>query len=352
MKILVTGAGGLIGSWAAEFYKNKGDEVVGLDNFERSQLLGHTVSPMRRYYNKHRLETLGVLIEDMDVSQARSFQLLHDKYGPFDWILHLAAQCGVPTSIERPRRDFEVNAVGTLNVLEHAREHGAGVVYASTNKVYPIHSGWRREDGRWRWENQNLHRFGWPVTGMNLAICQGTRTPYGTSKYAGDLYCQEYAQMYDMRVGVFRMSCIVGEHQLSFQEQGWVTWFMLANLGQQPITVFGDGQQVRDILHVSDAVRAYDGFITSDIHNGVWNLGGGPEQSISINDCLLAIQETTGKRFKGEVTYEGWRTSDQRCYTSDIRPAMKQLRWRPRIPSVEIFDRLGEWVSLHVQHLI
>lgn len=326
---------------------------MGLDNYERSSLLGHgnRVSGARMYYNKVRLGELGIPIEERDISRRDAIDAVVSKHGHFDWVFHLAAQCGVPPSIKRPRRDFEVNAIGTLNVLEYARERAGatGVVYASTNKVYPIHDAWVREDGRWRWEDKTLHKFGWPVSGMSLPICSGTRTPYGASKYTGDLYCQEYAQLYDLRIGVFRMSCITGEHQLSFEEQGWVTWFALANWTQpkncadQFVTVYGDGQQVRDILHVSDVVSAYDAFVRSNVKHGVWNLGGGPQQAVSINECLLAIQETSGQRFN-QVVYQDWRPSDQRCYTSDIRPVMKELKWRPRVGVEEIYDRIVAWV--------
>lgn len=348
MKILVTGAGGLIGSWAAAYYKGKGAEVVGVDNFERAHLLGHGgASATRMRYNHRRLDSLAIPIEELDISRPETMNRLGASYGRFDAILHLAAQCGVPPSIRYPYRDFQVNALGTLNVLEYARDVGASVVYASTNKVYPIHKGWKRAEGRWRWRDDEMHRHGWPVQGMNLPICSGTRTPYGVSKYTGDLYCQEYAQLYDMKVGVFRMSCILGEHQLSFEEQGWVTWFIIANLTGQEVRVFGDGMQVRDILHVSDVVRAYDAFLTSDIKHGVWNIGGGPTQAISINECLLAIQETTKKKFK-QVNYEDWRPSDQKCYTSDIRPATRELKWRARVGVEEIYDGICDWVEANV----
>lgn len=344
---MVTGAGGLIGSWTAEYYKKRGDIVVGVDNFERSELLGHHASEHRIYYNAIRLKELGIPVEEFDISQPSTLERLAGRHGHFDFIFHLAAQCGVPPSIKRPRRDFEVNACGTLNVLEYARERGGecGVVYASTNKVYPIHAGWEREDGRWRWTDKKLHKFGWPVEGMNSDLCRGTRTPYGTSKYTGDLYCQEYAQLYNLRVGVFRMSCIVGEHQLSYQEQGWVTWFALANSqSREDVRVFGDGQQVRDVLHVSDVVSAYDAFVRSPHRHGVWNLGGGPNQATSVNECLLALQEAAGKKFK-EVSYEDWRESDQRCYTSDIRPVMRDLKWRASVKLDEIYDRLVTWID-------
>lgn len=293
-----------------------------------------------------RLSEVDVKVEELDISKQDTIERLSSKHGHFDFIFHLAAQCGVPPSIKHPRRDFEVNALGTLNVLEYARLRGdCGVVYASTNKVYPIHAGWEREDGRWRWSDKRLHKFGWPVEGMRSDLCQGTRTPYGASKYTGDLYCQEYAQLYNLRIGVFRMSCIAGEHQLSYAEQGWITWFALANAqGREDTTVFGDGQQVRDVLHVSDVVSAYDAFVRSPVQHGVWNLGGGPGQATSLNECLLALQETSGKKFK-EVKYEDWRQSDQKCYTSDIRPVMRDLKWRPRVVLDEIYERIVSWVD-------
>jgi CDP-paratose 2-epimerase len=345
MKILVTGGAGMIGYHVAKYYAEQGNSVDVMDNHERSHLLGHAeVSVDRIYYNSEKLKDLGIQILARDVSEKASF----DNLPEYKYIIHLAAQCGVPTSIEDPRRDFEINTIGTFNVLEHARACGAKVAYASTNKVYPVHGPWYldKERRRWRWSKPTWDIYGFPIDGHNelshsLLL---NRTPYGTSKYAGDLLCQEYYHTYGVRTGVFRMSCIYGDHQFGFAEQGWATWFAIATINGTDISIFGDGCQVRDMLWVGDVVNAYDSFLKSDVvEHGVWNLGGGTQNVLSLNECLLQLEEITGKMSK--IKYDEWRPADQRIYTSDTRPLLGALDWKPTVSPREGLERIVEWVE-------
>jgi len=205
MRILVTGGAGLIGYHAAMYYKNRGYDVVVLDNLERCELLGHKVSSKRQYFNLDALRAADIHWINADISNPKVFDWL-DVRDRFDYILHFAGQCGVPTSIENPRRDMEVNYIGTFNVLEFARRTGAAVAFASTNKVYPIHDVFVKNENKERWEfaNRTWSLTGFPVTND----LDGSRTPYGASKYAADVLCQEYAHTYGVRTGVFRMSCL------------------------------------------------------------------------------------------------------------------------------------------------
>ena len=214
MRVLVTGGCGLIGFNAAKYYAEQGAEVDVMDNLERSDLLGHRVSEERRTFNSRALKELGVNVHHHDVS-LRTDWIQHDGH---DLILHYAGQCGVPTSIDNPRRDFEVNTIGTFNALEYAREHNATLCFASTNKVYPIHDAFVRYHGenRWSFIKPEWEAFG---VGTSADSLRGSRTPYGTSKYSADLLCQEYAHTYGVKTGVFRMSCIYGPHQFGFAEQ-------------------------------------------------------------------------------------------------------------------------------------
>jgi CDP-paratose 2-epimerase len=344
----------MIGSHVASHYWDESHDVVVMDNFERSELLGYKVSDQRKYYNRDRLTDKGIQCLPLDVSKIEDWQYLSGHYGPFDAIVHCAAQCGVPTSIADPVRDYEINATGTLYALEAARDWGARLVYASTNKVYPIHENaadrpwmgqvWSmdNEKNRWRWHKSGMNQFGWTKEAMSTA--HGTRTPYGASKYFGDLLCQEWAGMYGVPTGVFRMSCIYGEHQMGFEEQGWATWFAIALEKDLPLTIYGDGFQVRDMLHVSDVVRAYDAFIQSDLKHGVWNLGGGPENAVSLHECMQLLKKLRGKDF-AKVEYKGWRPSDQKVYTSDIRPLDQDLNWKPIVSVEEGMERVVEWVK-------
>ena len=336
-KILVTGGCGLIGFNAAKYYREQGHDVDVMDNLERSDLLGHRVSEARRTFNSNALKTLGVNVFHHDVSK-RDDWLRHDGH---DLILHYAGQCGVPTSIDNPRRDFEVNCEGTFNGLEYAREHDATFCFASTNKVYPIHDAFvlSEDDDRWHFLKSAWDRHG---VGTDAISEVGSRTPYGAGKYAADLYCQEYAHTYGVKTGVFRMSCIYGPSQFGFSEQGWAAWFIIAALKGLPLTIYGDGKQVRDMLYVDDCVRAYDTFHRSDLRHGVFNLGGGSKNTLSLVECIRMLEERFGKKL--DISYADWRPSDQKTYISDIRPIKNVLGWEPTTSPGAGMDATAAWV--------
>lgn len=338
-RVLVTGGAGLIGFHAANYYKNKGCHVDVLDNLERSDLLGHVVSPDRMYFNTDRLKEAGIHWINGDVSDKNVFTFL-DRY---DYILHFAGQCGVPTSIANPRRDMEVNYLGTFNVLEFARRTGAAVAFASTNKVYPLHDVFVKNEQVWEFANRKWSLSGFP----EVNDLEGSRTPYGASKYAADVLCQEYAHTYGIRTGVFRMSCIYGPNQFGFAEQGWATWFIIATLQGTPLTIYGDGDQVRDMLHVEDCVKAYDAFLSSNVKHGVWNLGGGVDNTLSLNKHLKLLETISGRR--SAVHHEDWRPSDQKCYVSDISKIRRELNWEPKINPEEGLAQVAEWVQNHIK---
>jgi len=171
-------------------------------------------------------------------------------------------------------------------------------------------------------------------------LCE--HTPYGCSKFAGDVYVQDYAHTYGLKTGVFRMSCIYGERQFGVEDQGWVAWFAIATLLNKPITIYGDGKQVRDVLYVKDLIRAYDRFINSNLKQAVFNIGGGPENTLSLLELLDLLEGLTGKRVK--ISYENWRPSDQKVYISDISKVKERLRWNPRVGPREGVNKLVKWV--------
>ncbi len=338
MKVLVTGGCGLIGFNAAKYYAERGHDVDVMDNLERSDLLGHCVSEERRTFNSIALKKLEVNVYHHDISERSDWRL----HGGHDLILHFAGQCGVPTSIDNPRRDFEVNCIGTFNALEYAREHDATLCFASTNKVYPIHDAFvfDEDDDRWHFKKPGWDRWG---VGTDAISEVGSRTPYGVSKYSADLMCQEYAHTYGVKTGVFRMSCIYGPNQFGFAEQGWAAWFIIAALKGLPLTIYGDGKQVRDMLYVEDCVKAYDTFHQSDLKHGVFNLGGGSENTLSLVECIQILERELNTRI--EVSYDDWRLSDQKTYISDIRPIKNILGWEPSVGSAEGLARTTEWVK-------
>ena len=339
-RLLVTGGAGFVGSHVAETYAKAGAEVVVLDNLSRAQTLP-TASRERDVveHNWRHLEKVpGVRLVRGD---ARDAQTVLDAAEGCDAIVHAAAQVAVTSSLTDPRTDFAINALGTFNVMEAARRRDVkALVYCSTNKVYgenvnaiPVTDA----GTRYRFADPAFEK-GIPES---LSIDHCEHTPYGVSKLVGDLYAQDYGHLYGVRTGVFRMSCIYGTRQFGNEDQGWVAHFILATLAGKPLTIYGDGKQVRDTLYVGDLVQAYDAFLRSGIRQGVWNVGGGPKHTTSLLELLDLLEKLTGKR--SPVSFSDWRPSDQRVYVSDVRKAEKELAWAPRVGLEEGVRRFVEW---------
>lgn len=340
-KVLVTGGAGFIGSHAAEYFADRGHPVRVVDNLSRGALLGR---PDRNAaFNWDLLRARGdIELVRGDVTDA---QTCERAAADVDIIVHAAAQTAVTTSVTDPRSDFSNNLVGTFNVLEGARRSGRRptIVFCSTNKVYgenvnrvPI----RERERRYDFGGEFAH--GIPET-FSVDDCE--HTPYGCSKLAGDLYVQDYAHLFGLRAGIFRMSCIYGTRQFGVEDQGWVAWFVIAALTGRPLTIFGDGKQVRDVLWVADLIEAYDAFIRSDLDVGVFNMGGGPTFTLSLLELLDLLERETGERV--EPAFAPWRPSDQRVYVSDIRRARERLGWAPKTPPERGVRELAAWVTAH-----
>lgn len=338
MKILVTGGAGLVGSHTAEYYAKRGDEVIVLDNLMRSQLFGYDKKSVEynwnylaKYNNIKRIK--GDVRNKKDVLKAIGDGV--------DVVIHTAGQPGVPLSIRIPREDFSINAFGTLNVLECLRQKfpKATFIYCSTNKVYG-----ENVDKIPLIEKEKRYIYdGIKGVSEKMSIDHTGHTPYGVSKYVGDIYTQEYAHIYGMKTAAFRMSCTYGTRQFGFEDQGWVAWFIIAALFGKPITIYGNGKQVRDLLYVTDLIEAFNKFIESDLRHAVFNIGGGPENTISLLEFLDILEKETGKRSR--ITFSDWRPSDQKVYISDISKARKGLNWEPKIDPEEGMKKLISWVK-------
>ena len=338
MKVLVTGGAGLVGSHTAEYYAKKGDEVIILDNLMRSQLFGYDKKSVEynwnylaRYQNIKRIK--GDIRNEEDVLKAIGEGV--------DVVIHTAGQPGVPLSIRIPKEDFSINAFGTLNVLECLRQRSpeSVFIYCSTNKVYGENVDKIPLDEK---ETRYTYR-GTRGVSEEMPIDHTGHTPYGASKYVGDLYTQEYAHIYGMKTAVFRMSCIYGTRQFGFEDQGWVAWFIIATLLDKPITIYGNGKQVRDLLYVDDLIEAYDLFIRSNITHAVYTIGGGPEYTTSLLELLDLLEKEIGERAK--ITFSNWRPSDQKVYISDISKIKKELDWQPKINPQEGVKKLIAWIK-------
>jgi CDP-paratose 2-epimerase len=344
MRVLITGGAGFIGSHAAEAFARRGHHVVVLDNLSRARLLN--ASPRNAEY------TWNLLVKTPNVEcvrgDVRDATRVGDLVGAADAVVHTAGQTAVTTSLTDPASDFETNVVGTFRVLEAARAAGRPIpiVYTSTNKVYGENVnalGVTEAGGRYVFASG--HEAGVPET---LSVDHSKHTPYGASKLAADLYVQEYGRLYGLPTAVFRMSCICGPRQFGVEDQGWVAHFVISALTGRPLTIYGDGKQVRDVLAVEDLVEAMTAFVTRPPVAGslVCNVGGGPRFTLSLLELLDVLEQRTGRR--PAVRFADWRASDQRVYISDVGRARQALGWQPRTPPADAVRAMLAWVQQHL----
>lgn len=331
LNVLITGGCGFIGCNAADRMRSQGHHVTVLDDLSR---LGAA----------RNLEWLrargGVEFARGDI---RDGALLAEVIGRggFDVVIHLAAQVAVTKSVQAPRLDFEVNALGTLNVLEAVRLHNPRtiVLNASTNKVY----------GKLQQlavaERPTRYEFSGPAHGVSEEHPLDFHSPYGCSKGAAEQYVIDYARIYGLKTVNFRQSCIYGYRQFGVEDQGWVAWFMIAHTLGRPITIYGTGKQVRDLLFIDDLVNCYLRAIEriDAVAGMTFNIGGGPSNATSLVEFLDRLAALSGR--PARVTFADWRQGDQLVYVSDIRKAQAKLDWRPGVDVQEGVRRLYEWVT-------
>jgi CDP-paratose 2-epimerase len=334
MRALITGGAGFIGSNLAQRLMGQGHQVTIYDNLSRRGAT-RNVDWLRRTYGPR-----WALLE----ADVRDFEALRPAVANADLVYHLASQVAVTTSVQDPRHDFEVNAWGTFNVLEAARLSPSPpiVLYASTNKVY----GGMEDVVVVEREHDYAYRdypHGIPETHP-----LDFHSPYGCSKGAGDQYVRDYARIYGLRTAVFRQSCIYGTRQFGVEDQGWVAWFLIAAVTGRPITIYGDGKQVRDVLWIKDLLDLYDAAVDKiDVASGqVYNVGGGPANTLAVWTELGPMLRTLLGR-ELPVARAGWRPGDQRIFVADIQKAERELGWRPQVGKEEGVRRLYEWVVAH-----
>lgn len=333
MNIFITGGAGFIGSNSADHFLRQGHRVTIFDNMSR---VGSEAN-LAWLHEHHGRERLNVVRGDI-----RDYAALSRAVAGADVVLHLASQVAVTLSVADPREDFEINALGTFNVLEAVRHHcpQAAVVYASTNKVY----GGMEEVGVV--EQETRYAYADYPHGIPETYPLDFHSPYGCSKGAGDQYMIDYARIYGLRTLTLRQSCIYGRRQFGVEDQGWVAHFVIATVMERPISIYGDGKQVRDLLHVTDLIRAYElGIARIDALRGeALNLGGGPENTLSIWVEFRPLLESLAQR-PVHANQGPWRPGDQRVFIADIRKAADKLGWQPTVsPAAGITD-LYTWVA-------
>jgi CDP-paratose 2-epimerase len=332
MKYLVTGGAGFIGCNAVQRWLAAGHAVVVLDDLSRRGGEANLA-----WLQRQPGELVFERVDIRDVAALDGALARHKDVGV---VLHLAAQVAVTTSVQDPRHDFEVNALGTFNLLESIRRHAKETVllYASTNKVY---GGLESEGVE---EHAGRYRFRRP-TGIPETQPLDFHSPYGCSKGAADQYVRDYARIYGLRTVCFRQSCIYGYRQFGVEDQGWVAWFTIAAVTGQPLTVYGDGKQVRDLLFVDDLCDAYDAAVAraEALRGAVLNLGGGPEHTLSLLELVAMLEELTGRPL--HPRFAEWRPGDQPVFVADISRAKAALGWQPKVDVRTGVRRLHAWVE-------
>lgn len=321
-RVVVTGACGFIGSCLCRSLLQEGHEVVGIDNLFRPGSEHNAKELCERGMAFHRAD-LGV--------QEKTFHAF-GQIGPVEAVFHLAAQVAVTTSYRRPAIDFLDNGVASFNVIEAVRRFtpDAYCLYASTNKVYG-------------------HIEVCEPVGLSHPL--NPYTPYGVSKAVGEMYFTEYGRK---EIGLatcsLRQSCIYGHHQYGLEDQGWVAWFAIANLLEQPITIYGDGKQIRDLLFVDDLINLY---LKCWRHRqtGVYPAGGGAGNTSNLLNMLERIQDVTGKAF-AEIRYDAERPGDQPYFVADLAWVEgTSLEWRPETSLNAGLPKMVDWIDTHLDQI-
>lgn len=330
-KLLITGGAGFIGSNLTSYFLSKGYKVTIFDNFVR---LGTRDNLSWLMDNFPQLKVVS--------GDIRDYQAIKEAVAGQEIIFHLAAQIAVTTSVADPRADFEINTLGTFNLLEGVRVQKKKpiVIFSSTNKVYGGMEEVKISEGKNGYMYKDL------PYGVSEKMNLDFHSPYGCSKGAADQYIHDYGRIYGIPTVVLRQSCIYGERQFGIEDQGWVAWFIIAASLGKPVTIYGDGKQVRDVLYVADLVRLFERVIDKiNISRGkIYNVGGGAENTLSVWQQFGPIlAKLFGRKIK--VNFSNWRPGDQKVYVSDIRLVEKELGWKPQVGVEEGVEKLYYWVQ-------
>ncbi len=331
--IVVTGGSGFIGSNLSDSLLRDGEDVIILDNLARPGVEQNLSWLMQRH---------GKRVHPV-LSDVRDLRGIEAAFADAKAVFHFAAQTAVTTSLSHPIDDFEANARGTMNVLEAVRKAGrhAPVIFASTNKVYGSLANLDMIETADRYLPANsAFRANGIGEDRPLDFC----TPYGCSKGVADQYVLDYARSYGIPTAVLRMSCIYGPRQFGTEDQGWVAHFLIKAIAGEPISIYGDGKQVRDILHVGDAVNAYRAVLGAigGLSGHVFNLGGGPPNAVSVLAVIREIEALVGHPLA--TCFADWRAGDQYYFVADTQKLRNELGWQPRVSWANGIAHLAQWL--------
>ena len=330
---LITGGAGFIGTNLATRLLESGRRVVVLDNLSRPGVEANAHWLWHRFGDRVEIQ----------VGDVRDAERVRGLVANASEVFHFAAQVAVTSSLIDPRNDFDVNLGGTLNVLEAMRalEAPPSLVFTSTNKVYGALDdiALERAGDRYAPRDDALGE-----AGVDESRPLDFHSPYGCSKGGADQYVLDYARSFGLPAALFRMSCIYGPHQCGNEDQGWVAHFLRRALAREPITLYGDGRQVRDILFVEDLA---DAFVRCQAHmhelaGRAFNMGGGPSNALSLREVLDVIAGLTGR--VPRIEYGPWRVGDQRWYVSDTRAFRRATGWAPSVAARDGIGRLHDWL--------
>lgn len=337
MKLLITGGCGFLGSNLAQEALTRGDDLVVFDNLSRVGSID----------NLSWLKSQGEFrYVHGDIRNTNDVERLLNEVKP-DAIFHLAGQVAMTTSITNPRLDFEINVLGTVNLLEAVRRYAADatVVYSSTNKVYGDLEQYTYRETATRYECIDH------PNGFDESAPLEFHSPYGCSKGAADQYMLDYARIFGLKTVVFRHSSMYGGRQFATYDQGWIGWFCQKAIEttktkkKEPFTISGTGKQVRDVLHADDMKRLYISVVDNieQAKGRVFNIGGGIDNSLSLLELFEVLEKITGT----ELNYSKLpvRASDQRVFVADITKARRLLNWRPIVSANDGVARMVEWVG-------
>lgn len=332
--ILITGGCGFIGCNTALFFKNKGWNVTIFDNLSREG----TANNLEWLQREGEFEFIKGDVRNYNELEAAV------KTKEFHFVLHLAAQVAVTTSVQNPREDFEINALGTFNLLEATRKYNkdAFVLTASTNKVYGKLDHLEVEQKMDRYEYKSLEN------GVDENQNLDFHSPYGCSKGAADQYTIDYSKIDNLNTCVFRQSCIYGTRQFGVEDQGWIAWFTIAALIGKPLYIFGDGMQVRDALFVEDLSAAYmAAYENRETVNGqAFNIGGGKNNTLSLLELVKFLKEFL--KVEIDPMFAEWRPGDQKVFICDTTKFEKMTGWSPKVSTTEGIGKLAFWVKEHI----
>lgn len=332
MTHVITGVAGFIGSNLALRLLEQGEKVVGIDNLSR-QGAKINLELLRPYKN--------FVFKQGDIRDSEFIENAFKNERQCKSIFHFAAQVAVTTSVRNPREDFDINAAGTFNVLEAVRkaELDAAIIYSSTNKVYG------KLDQLKVTEHESRYQYSGGITGVGEKQQLDFYSPYGCSKGCGDQYVVDYNRIYGLKTISFRQSCIYGYNQFGMEDQGWVAWFTIASILGKPLTLYGDGKQVRDILFVDDLVELYIESVRNidTLAGEAFNIGGGPDNTLSLLELLNMLEAKLGHSIS--VKYSDWRPGDQKVFICNIDKIHEKTGWKPKVSAKEGVDKLFNWCN-------